>query len=364
MKTLARSALAALLLAAAAAHADEQPPEAYTLLTPDSPAFTLLGVSPTQIQRPTDPTALAHSLSEAFTSEGGFRIPTNFALEFAPFWLFAQPELTLTEYQAASLKSLYRKLSISLAITPSQTSETPYPRLGLGLRTRLLDGAPADTTPCQEVLSRYAVEQGQFIAALEPAPTTAEALQQAQQTWLAQNKDRLQQALSEQRCVEVASAREGLLVDLALAGAADFPRQELQSLTPTAAAAWLNAAWVSRELSAIALGRFQVERPLEGAWERHVDTGLRLLWAREDFALSAEGLLRLPVATEGAQARHRVALIGDFQVHPGIWLSLSAGNGFNGAVDYTDFFAVGNIKVFVGDQRRIRWEDLLAFFNR
>src|SRR5215831_1880299 len=53
---------------------------------PDVPAFTILGVSPTQIERPTNPTALAVSLLSSTSSDTNF-IPNNYALQVAPYWL-------------------------------------------------------------------------------------------------------------------------------------------------------------------------------------------------------------------------------------------------------------------------------------
>src|SRR6478672_10027278 len=82
--------------------------------SPDAPAFVLLGVSPSQIERPTTPRALGISLlSTALDSDN--LIPQNYALSVAPYWLAGHPALSNREYYNPSLRqSVVDTLSFSV----------------------------------------------------------------------------------------------------------------------------------------------------------------------------------------------------------------------------------------------------------
>ena len=84
-------------------HAEEgspgEIPEFNKLRTPDSPAFVLLGVSPSEIQQPSSVKPFAASMMQAFTESGDLVIPKNFAMEVSPYWLFPNPDLSMKEYR-------------------------------------------------------------------------------------------------------------------------------------------------------------------------------------------------------------------------------------------------------------------------
>ena len=66
------------------------------LQAPASPAFNLLDISPNTVERPTNPTDFALSLSNA--SENFSVIPKNYAIEFAPGWLFNSKNITYQDF--------------------------------------------------------------------------------------------------------------------------------------------------------------------------------------------------------------------------------------------------------------------------
>jgi len=76
-------------------HADVVPDVA-SLKTPESPAFMALGVTPSEIQRPSTPTGLKTSLANGFSNGGALPLLQNFALEVTPFWLIPH-DLTYEE---------------------------------------------------------------------------------------------------------------------------------------------------------------------------------------------------------------------------------------------------------------------------
>src|SRR4029453_19273393 len=87
------------------------------LRAPTSPAFVLLDVSPTAIERPQNPKALAFNLISAATSEDGF--PRNYALVVAPYWLHSHRDLTFETYQEAKFpQGLLQTFTFPGAIPP------------------------------------------------------------------------------------------------------------------------------------------------------------------------------------------------------------------------------------------------------
>ena len=121
-------------------------PEFDKIRTPDSPAFTLLGVSPTQIERPNTPKELVVALG-AFVSKDSLTIPEKLALEFSPYWIWSHPRLTLADYGRTDWRNIYRNLTISVGTSttteaeidamtgmPVQVSNTD---LAVGFRTHL-----------------------------------------------------------------------------------------------------------------------------------------------------------------------------------------------------------------------------------
>ena len=102
---------------AAAQNADQSEPiQLKDLRTPISPAFALLGVAPTEIERPSTPRAFAVSLLSALQRGGDSVLPNSFALEVAPYWLRGHPALTFDRYSNPGIgQSLKQTFSVSVA---------------------------------------------------------------------------------------------------------------------------------------------------------------------------------------------------------------------------------------------------------
>ena len=121
----------------------ESPPDLFSEKTPDSPAFVALGISPTDIQRPTTPKAFATALATKFQSQGGTAtVPQGLAIEVAPYWLTQHPTLTFEQYAESGPRwSWLRNFTVSVATsgTTAKTSNTVAAGtdLSAGLRTTL-----------------------------------------------------------------------------------------------------------------------------------------------------------------------------------------------------------------------------------
>jgi len=107
------------------------------LKAPTAPAFVVLGVSPSKIERPQAVRPLIMSALSAVSSEG---FPRNYAVEFAPYWL-GTPQLSFKEYyESGVVKAIPRHLSVSVATTPLGKAADSGTAIAFGARTLPLPG--------------------------------------------------------------------------------------------------------------------------------------------------------------------------------------------------------------------------------
>lgn len=113
------------------------------LSAPNSPAFTLLDVTPSSVDRPDNPKAFVMSLLNKVNSSNGF--PQNYAVDVTPYWMVSHPTLTFDKYQSPSPgQSIAQSFLISVATVPIPGATASAPslgtRLGLGFRTFVANG--------------------------------------------------------------------------------------------------------------------------------------------------------------------------------------------------------------------------------
>nr|WP_299382250.1 hypothetical protein [Allomuricauda sp.] len=110
------------------------------LRSPSSPAFTVLGLQTTDIERPTNPTDLAVSLrtsSENFTA-----FPNSYSLEFAPGWVFGGNNITYDDFDSDDIvDNLIQNTVLSFAInTKEENDSISTTQVALGVKFSLLRG--------------------------------------------------------------------------------------------------------------------------------------------------------------------------------------------------------------------------------
>jgi hypothetical protein len=121
------------------------------LATPATPAFTLLGLSPTNISRPTHSKPFLMDLANGLD---GTSIAANIAIESTPYWWVSHPELTYKEFygldtsmsaSANVLQQIARTFAISFATSDASPSDPSVDSrlIAAGLRFQLLDGQPS-----------------------------------------------------------------------------------------------------------------------------------------------------------------------------------------------------------------------------
>jgi hypothetical protein len=121
-----------------------------SLTAPESPAFTVLGVAPSEITRPTSPSDFSTFLVNAFDEQGHFQ--SGLALDAAPFLLLGNKLSWWSHYGDPTRKSGDKKegkkywwvpplarTTVSFGTTKGASDSDPALRLAVGVRIVLYD---------------------------------------------------------------------------------------------------------------------------------------------------------------------------------------------------------------------------------
>jgi hypothetical protein len=129
-----------LIIPYASSYAQEKDSISLDLLTaPTSVAFNLLGVSQSDIERPTDLTSFALSIRNA--TNNFTRFPSNYAGEFAPGWLSRKSNLTLNKFNSKKFGDVFwQTFSVSFGYSKQDAEEKEsddpgaFTRTGIGFK--------------------------------------------------------------------------------------------------------------------------------------------------------------------------------------------------------------------------------------
>ena len=103
---------------------------------PESPAFTVLGVSPQEVPRPATPRAFATALISAVGRDGD--VQRGLAIDTAPYLLAFGNDLTLNEYRESRVRQVLAGTTLSVATTAEEGDDADQ-RVAVGLRVTLFD---------------------------------------------------------------------------------------------------------------------------------------------------------------------------------------------------------------------------------
>jgi hypothetical protein len=240
------------------------------LRVPSSPAFTMLGVSPTAVERPSTPRALALSLLSA-TERSGSGIPKDIALEFAPYWWRSHPDLTIQDYYSPHKglgATIVQTLAMSLGTTDLQDrAGIPGTRAALGVRFMLRQG---EADP--DLWKRIKALQDEQIKLLDCVPD--EPSEPIDEACVAEAEKRVRKA---REGVAEKAERRGWTVEFAAAATRDFPEDDSGQGTNTRLGGWLTGSYkFPGTLSAVALARYLAADDASGEG-RSEDVGGRLI---------------------------------------------------------------------------------------
>jgi hypothetical protein len=342
--------LAACPLSRAVAQDGGQPFSA--LGTPTSPAFTLLDVAATAIERPTTPADVAVKVNNA--TEQFSTLPGQFALEVAPYWLVGRPGLAWSDdVRRSPAESLARTFTASVATTSFGSEVAPGTGLAVGASASPFSGHLSDSTQAQirrletaltgiseqfeaRVRERRDALRAAYAGRLAAASTDEEREQLRQE--LEARSAALNLIVRDEIAAEVAErltpfegfepVREGLFVTLAGGAAWAFPDAAADAGTLGQWGAWGTFSYRAGPWSPIALVRF-LHRPNRTPLTNDLpedqifDVGARLVYSAGDVGLSAEYVLRN--AVDGGDAQHRFVGAVEYSVGGHLWLIASFG---------------------------------------
>lgn len=382
------------------ADADKGIPDLDELRPPTSPAFSLLGVSPTEIDRPRTPSALMASLGSAFAQT----LPSSLAIEFAPYWLADHSTLSLKTFSKPDdarawfmrmLSSVSINLATNKATLPMDQGGSEYTDLSTGVyvvpvrgwdssacdklangpqvidetmakaKTGLAKTMQETSKACpNNIVQRdngfaYKVENGfsatfktrdEAVAACDDA---AAADFQKAVTELTTVKIAAQDSLEKEHkkkieaCEKAFWTPSGFVVSAAFATAWRFSDSKWSEHRYLRTGLWTSAGYEGERLTLLALARLQWESAgHDGAAPDLFDAGGRFIIHRNSFAASVEGVHRWGLAS-GLGDGWRLALVGEMPIK-GSWLSVSIGKGYDSTKDGS-FFALANLSITMGD---------------
>jgi hypothetical protein len=375
------ASLCALPAARAQAPAVPRTIEIDNFRTPTSPAFTLLGVAPTAVARPTTPRAFATDLISA-TNRGSV-IPNSYALEVAPYWMKSHPALEYAAYtNPTTSQSMAQSFSISLAtLRADSASDTSPSQIAVGFRVLPASGkASAKFRALEAALTieqqrRLPVIRNQAdaldeiddataviarltadLAAVPPADNARSTALKAQIAAAEKRRDDAktkEEAATENLATQadsmrslatamggVGAERMGAFLEFAAAAVATYPGSTFDNGKMSRMGVWGTFSYrvESPHLDFISVLRFM--RDAAQTDQNALDVGARVLWSHEQLGISAEWVSRTAYNVSEASAddseqrsltftssRRAVGII-DYRVRDELYITMSFGQDY------------------------------------
>jgi hypothetical protein len=345
------------VLSAQGSDAKDSLPDVASLRAPSTPAFVLLGISPSDVARPQTPGDLALDLLNK--SSAGSGLPQDIALEASPFWLVQHTRLTWRADTTRSIwDSMVRTLALSLGTKSNADDAAPSTGLGVGARTMLLSGRLSDTTvkllgaveasaaAQGHTFNRYRKLETDRIDALMAAelrpcaamPTVADRVKCAgevaarhkpmrdsvTQSVLANPEYQREIAHAEKMIDEFSLVREGWFWEVAGGAAWDFANGAWANAKRARLGAWSTLSHEGGKLgdgttwTPILVGRYLKEDTTNSL--SIADLGGRLVMSGPQYAVSAEFVGRFWSGTNAPKLQHRLSAMVEYKVRDDMWL--------------------------------------------
>jgi hypothetical protein len=374
------------------------------LRAPTSPAFSLLGLTPSAVDRPQTTKALTVDLLSAVSSAEG--IPKNYALEVTPYWFAEHPALTFNDYYDDRNygSSLLRTFAISVATAPIDAGDaTKGTQLALGMRAMIVPGhANAALEELRQrllVLDKQAIaemgegldalrrERARIAAKLKAATgTAARAGWQARLTAvddkiekrhaeIAQTTKATAQQIAERRATakkltarisDLDAQRDGFMLTVAEGQAWAFANDMTSAGQLTRASVWITPAYRIRPcdlakddeslecastIDLIGVLRYTSDRTVPDDASRW-DVGGRIAWqVNKQLALSAEAVQRSrPLSSTSTDPTHRTVGIVEYRVTDGTLFFASFGKDFDNGTDHKTLVTLMGLNFGLGQK--------------
>ncbi len=333
------------------------------LRAPISPAFTLLGVSPTTVERPNTPRDLAIAiLSAVERSEGDF--PQDLAIEFAPYWMARKRELEWDEnYSERQVgQRIWQTLSISLATTEIPSDDVDGTALGVGLRCLLIEGGKgSEIRDVEDELQKKIDSRSPDL--LKPGSRTAELSEE-------QKEIQRKEVALEKLAVKIRDKnkqRVGWVVECATALTADFPEDDTGEREIRRVGAWLTPSYqfesgekflsvpqeITGDFNLLTVGRYIWDDTNDDS-KSLFDIGGRVIWTSSNMPLSisAECVYRF---VEGGNDTEQFSAVLEYKLNDDFSLVASYGKNFDNDFEGDDdLIAILGIKFGWGKGRNVK----------
>lgn len=105
---------------------------------PSSPGFTILGINPTDVDRPTNPTDFWANIKK--TSDNFSTLPKNYSIELAPLWLFSATKKFKDFNENKFIPNVVQSWMISIATNTKEEDSLNVTSFGVGTKISLARG--------------------------------------------------------------------------------------------------------------------------------------------------------------------------------------------------------------------------------
>jgi hypothetical protein len=366
---------------------------------PVSPAANMLGISNSQIEKPTDAAAFMTSVQ---TASGNFTtLPSSYAVDIAPAWIFSGDKITIQDYLSASPKySIPQSFVISVATNtvPGVADSLPDDtRLSAGIKLSLFRGHISSETTndleqmqtLQRILAKdfdkaldsillqdrnYQVLDSAYRAIInDPSITASDRVKFTAPLRLKmqQMTDSMTTVVRTQLIDEFEAIRQsaeairilrfGFKLDLSAGVVWDFPDLNMAQGQMSNAAVWLTGGYESPGgFSCLAIARYMyfrqapfVSTPDEISYLNNnaLDFGARLIYSNPSskFGASAEGIYRymMPNDLITPESTWRLTANLEYEVGRNKKLTLIVGRDFSGTLT-TDGTLIAALNFLIG----------------
>ena len=331
-----------------------EPPAFNTIRTPASPAFTLLGLAPTAVERPN--TIADFALAIAKSVKDLETVPQNFSIEASPYWLRGHPSLKWdAEIDRTLGQSLARTFALSVATAETGKKDAPVTSLAVGVRSAILSGHLSEATVQRirtlesnlSLLARvYLLElnkRAEEVDAELLRKIAAAKTEEARQAAVAEHKEAMA-AIAEattnskqyrespefkrvsKMMDDFAAAREGLMLEVAAAGRWAFANAEWSSHDFNRRSLWATPSYVTQSWSVVGVARYIAD---DARAATTMDWGGRAIISRDRYGWSLEYVRRFFPRLDALHSQYRFVGIADYEVRNGTWLTVTFGRDHN-----------------------------------
>lgn len=372
------------------------------LQAPVSPAFNLMGISPTSIDRPTDLNAFRVSVQNS--SKNFTQLPSSYAVELAPAALFSQRSQTMDKFGSTKFRDvLYQTLSVSFGFAKTdnddaETDSASTAKVGIGIKLSLI--RPRFDKETKKAIDKIYINQdnlnrlkGELLFSDDTLKALREEMESIAKSDLPDsvkvtNLRLLSQKLSEQNnkiltqestIKKLESAREtlsklvsdfkivrrGVFLDAAAGTVLEFPTQKFNYSQISKVGAWLTGGYEGKPVAVLGILRYlynpdkifaddteKIDRKNISSF----DYGIRLDYKSRNskFIVGAEFLYRSVLNKNTIPSSNRLVLNASHQVGKNQAVTFTFGKNFDGSIEKGgNLIAALNLLLGFGSEKKL-----------